>query len=105
MNNYIGVRKVKPVEDYKLLLTFSNGEQRLFDMKPFLNKGIFKELRDMELFQTAHVSFDTVGWDNDADFDPEVLYMDSKRITGKKYTPVKMPLSSAAEPRAKYRRK
>jgi hypothetical protein len=105
MNNYIGVKKVKTLEDYKLLLTFSNGEQRVFDMKPFLRKGIFKELRDAELFRTAHVSFDTVGWDNEADFDPEVLYAGSKRMTAKKYSSVGVAFNSAAEPRVKYKRK
>ncbi len=71
---YFSVKKVEPRDDYFLLLTFENGERRLFDMKPYLNKGIFKELRDVELFNTAHVSFNSVSWDNEADFDPEALY-------------------------------
>lgn len=105
MNNYIGVKKVKPVDDYQLLLTFSNGETRLFDMKPYMNKGIFKELKNIEMFRTAHVSFDTVGWNNDADFDPEVLFAHSKKINVRKYSLRSASLNSAAEPYAKYRKK
>jgi len=105
MSNYIGVKKVKPVDDYQLLLTFSNGEKRLFDMKPFLNKGIFKELRNIEMFRTAHVNFDTVGWDNDADFDPEVLYTAGKKVRDEKYSSGKVSLNSTAEPRVKYRKR
>ena len=41
---YLAVKEVKPVENYLLLLTFENGEVRKFDMKPFLETGIFREL-------------------------------------------------------------
>jgi len=102
---YPSVKKVKSVEDYKLLLTFSNGEKRMFDMKPYLTKGLFKQLKDVALFNTAHVSFDTVEWDNEADFDPEVLYAQSKKVNEKKYGKRNYPLSSAAEPRGKYGKK
>jgi hypothetical protein len=43
---YISIKEVKPVKDYLLHLTFENGEKRQFDMKPYLNTGIFKELKD-----------------------------------------------------------
>ena len=42
--------KVEPLEDYKLLLTFDNNEKRIKDMKPYLNRGIFKKLRDINFF-------------------------------------------------------
>ena len=71
---YFSVKKVEPKTDYTLILTFENGERRSFDMKPYLDKGIFRELHDIEMFNTAHVSFNTVAWDNEADFDPEALY-------------------------------
>ena len=105
MNAYFGVKKVIPVEDYQLLLTFSNGEKCLFDMKPYLNKGIFKELRNVSMFNTAYVNFDTVEWNNEADFDPEVLYSYSKKIKGAKYSIPSSRLTIAAEPRATYRKK
>ena len=80
MSSYFAIKEVKAIEDYKLILTFSNGEKRLFDMAPHLNKGIFKELRNVSMFNTAHVSFDTVEWANEADFDPETLYLKSTKI-------------------------
>ena len=55
-------------------------------MKPYLGKGIFKDLNNKKLFNTARVSFDTVEWDNDADIDPETLYYESKNF--KKEEPV-----------------
>jgi hypothetical protein len=77
---YLAVKEVKPVENYFLLLTFENGEVRKFDMKPFLETGIFKELKDQSIFNTVRTSFDSVEWDNEADIDPEILYRDSVLI-------------------------
>lgn len=74
---YLAIVDVKPLQNYKLLLTFENGEKRTFDMKPYLDKGIFRELKDEKIFKTVRVSFDSIEWSNDADIDPEVLYEDS----------------------------
>ncbi len=71
---YLSIVNVKPLKDSQLLLTFENGEKRIFDMKPYLNKGIFKELRDEKMFRSVRVSFDSIEWSNQADIDPEVLY-------------------------------
>ena len=71
---YIGITAVVPQENYILYLTFENGEQKYLDMKPYLNRGVFKELADIDVFNTARVSFDTVAWTNEIDLAPEVLY-------------------------------
>jgi len=77
---YLGVKEVKPLAGNKLLLIFENDEERIMDMNPFLDKGIFKELRDSKIFNTVHVSFDTIEWENGADLCPEVLYKESTSI-------------------------
>ena len=74
---YLSVKEVKTLNEYKLLLTFENGEVRLFDMSPYLEKGVFRELKDLSLFKSARVSFDTVEWENEVDIDTETLYEDS----------------------------
>ncbi len=77
---YLSVKNVVPQENYMLLLTFENDEQRRFDVKPYLDAGVFRELRDVELFNTVRVCFDTVEWKNEADLDPEFLYRNSVRV-------------------------
>jgi hypothetical protein len=77
---YLAIKDVKPQDNYLLLLTFENGEKRQFDMKPYLDFGIFQELKDLKLFKTVKTSFDSIEWDNAADFDPEVLYQKSLKI-------------------------
>lgn len=71
---YLAVVEVKPLDDYKLELTFENREIRIFDMKPYLDKGIYKELKDESKFKSVRVSFDSIEWCNQADIDPEFLY-------------------------------
>lgn len=71
---YLAITEVKPLKNYQLLITFENGEQKIFDMKPYLNNGIFKELKNEELFNSVKVSFDTIEWKNKADIDPELVY-------------------------------
>ena len=71
------VSQVIPLPDHTLSLTFTTGEVRTFDMKPYLDTGIFQELKTDSLFQTARVNFGTVEWQNGADFDPESLYAES----------------------------
>ena len=77
---YLAVKDVAVGNNYQLILTFENGEIRQLDMNPYLDKGIFKELRDLEIFNTVKVSFDTIEWANEADLDPEFLYNCSVRI-------------------------
>ena len=77
---YVAVKGVKPIGNYNLILTSSNGEKRQFDMNPHIDKGIFQELRELSMFNTVRLSFDTIEWENEADLDPEVLYKDSVKV-------------------------
>jgi hypothetical protein len=90
---YPGVIKVEATDEHKLILTFDNGECRLFDMVPYLHVGRYVELRDIDVFKLVSVSFDTVEWENGVDIDPEFLYAKSKQIV----TPVGQR-SSVREP-------
>ncbi len=73
----MSVPNVETLEDYTLLLTFDTNETRIFNVKPYLEKGIFKELKYLKAFTSVRVDFDTIPWSNGADLDPEVLYEDS----------------------------
>ena len=52
--------KVEPLNDYKLLLTFDNNEKRIKDMKPYLNKGIFKKIKDINVFNSVEIKYGTL---------------------------------------------
>lgn len=75
--------KVVPLDDYKLRLFFSNGEVKIYDIKPLLQKKTFEILRDKSLFSKVRIEHRAAMWNftgnelDDIDIDPEVLYWDS----------------------------
>jgi hypothetical protein len=75
---YLSVITVKPLKDYEIELTFENNEVKIFDMKRYIETGIFKKLKDKELFNRVKISFDSIEWPGGIDLDPEILYKRSK---------------------------
>lgn len=71
------IKKVKANDDFTLLLEFTNNEIKLFNAKPYLEKGIFRELNDINLFKTARVFDGTVQWIHEQDLCPDTLYLKS----------------------------
>ena len=75
------VKSVQPRHDYKLLLTFNNDERKLFDVKPYLHKGIFTVLEDYTIFSQVKPFNGSILWPGDLDLCPDTLYEDSVLIT------------------------
>ena len=71
------VTAVKAEKNYMLLLEFSNGERKMFDVSPYIGKGIFAALADEAAFQNVKVFLGSIQWANGADFCPDTLYLDS----------------------------
>ncbi len=72
------VKQVTPGSDYTLVIVFDNGEKKVFDVKPYLDKGVFHELRDLSLFNSVKPFLGSVRWKNEQDFCPDMLYVESK---------------------------
>ena len=77
------VVQVLPCEDHTVFVYFSDGKIVRYDVKPLLNKGVFRALQDMDIFmQRCKIMNDTLAWDisgkddpaNCIDIDPETLY-------------------------------
>ena len=71
---YLSVIKAKPLNNYKLELTFENKEIKIFDVRPYLDTGLFKTLKNENFFKMVRVSYDSIEWPNGVDLDPEILY-------------------------------
>ena len=69
---------VQPLNDYILEITFSNGEKKKFDVKPYLKFKIFKELEDEKKFKKVKIAGLSIEWENGADICPDELYYNSK---------------------------
>lgn len=68
------VKEVHPNDDYTLLLTFADGEKKIYDARPLLNKPIYSQLKSLPFFLSAKAEYDTVVWSDDVDIAPEHLY-------------------------------
>jgi hypothetical protein len=71
------VRDVVARDDYRLEITFTNGEVRVFDCSHLLGFGVFTEFQDVNYFKQARVEGGTVVWPHEQDICPDTLYEDS----------------------------
>ncbi len=73
------VKNVRPGENYTLHLIFDNGEEGVFDVSPYLSKGIFAQLKDSSIFNSVKPFLGSIQWVNGLDLCPDTLYLDSIR--------------------------
>jgi hypothetical protein len=75
------VKFVEPKPNCQLLLHFTNGEYRVFDMQPYLKYPVFSKLSNEHIFNLARVEYGTVTWPGDIDIAPETLYNGSVSVS------------------------
>lgn len=90
------ITEVAANDDFTLTISFDNGEKRLYDMRPILEKGtVFAPFTDIENFRRVYIddqhciSWDidpnvdsNEVWNNKVDLCPDVCYIDSVPIGG-----------------------
>lgn len=70
---YWDVKKVKPLDDYRLYVEIEDGRSGIFDVKPYLDKGVFRELKDVHYFNQVDIFFGAITWPHEQDIAPETL--------------------------------
>lgn len=73
---------VKPLEDYKVYIEFSNGEKRIFDVKPYLSTPFYAPLENPDAFKKVFVNDITIQWANGRDISPHELFEYSHPCNG-----------------------
>ncbi|MBR3621899.1 MAG: DUF2442 domain-containing protein [Selenomonadaceae bacterium] len=71
------LQSVKPLSDHRLLLSFANGETKIFDVTPYIIGSWMGELANEEYFRSVQIHPllpDTVMWPNEQDIAPHELY-------------------------------
>ena len=73
------IEKVIPLDAYKLLLSYETGENKVFEVAPYIAGDWFGELRDQNYFKTVHLTANGAGieWANGQDISPHELYEQS----------------------------
>jgi Protein of unknown function (DUF2442) len=75
------VIQVEPLPDFTLRLFFDSGEVKCFDVRPYLEKGIFAELKNIQYFKQVKPFFGGVQWLHEQDFSADTLYLESQTDT------------------------
>ena len=70
---FVEVIKAEYVDNYRIRLWFNNSVTKVVDLKSSLKGVVFEPLKDLEFFKRITVKFNTVEWENGADFAPEYL--------------------------------
>ena len=69
--------RVIPLDQYLLKITFDNGEDRIFDVKPYIQGSWYGELSDPAYFKSVFPNGFSVEWANGQDLCPDELYYSS----------------------------
>jgi hypothetical protein len=68
------------LENYRIKVTLSNGRKGVFDVRPYLGRGIFRELKDYNYFRRARIELGTITWPNEQDFSPETIEIKMEKM-------------------------
>ncbi|MDO8812344.1 MAG: DUF2442 domain-containing protein [Gallionella sp.] len=70
---YWDVIAVKPLSDYRIQVEVADGRKGIFDVKPYLDRGVFRELKDVHYFNQVGIVYGAVTWPHEQDIAPETL--------------------------------
>ena len=76
----IKVTQCEPMPGYKLKVTCSDGATGIFDMSRYVDRGMFKPLKDPQTFDRVRLAFGVPSWPGDIDIAAERVRSDMQII-------------------------
>jgi hypothetical protein len=70
---YWDVKLVKPLENHRIYVEIENGAKGIFDLTPYLDRGVFRELRNPHYFNQVGIVSGAVTWPHEQDIAPDTL--------------------------------
>ena len=74
------VTVVKPLADFCIYVETVDGRKGVFDLKPYLDHGVLRELRNEHYFNQVGILFGAVTWPHEQDIAPETLLADMRPL-------------------------
>ncbi|WP_089724168.1 DUF2442 domain-containing protein [Candidatus Thiosymbion oneisti] len=68
--------KAIPLDDYKIEILTNSGVSGIFDVKPYLKGGAFKELIDVSYFKLVRPAHHGISWPHEQDFSSDTIVWD-----------------------------
>ena len=78
---YWDVNVIKPKFSYRIYVEIADGEKGLFDLKAYLNKGVFKELKNINYFNQVGILFGAITWHSIITLQKGILKKDASKIS------------------------
>ena len=74
------VKTVRPLPEHRLYVELKDGRCGIFDLAPYLEHGVFQELKDTAYFQRVGIQHGAVTWPHDQDIAPETLLAEMQPV-------------------------
>ena len=74
------IKEARVIDNYNIHIHFENGEQKIFDLKPYLDYPVFLPLKRLEQLNDFKIVDGTIEWDCGADLSPDTFYHESKPV-------------------------
>lgn len=71
---------VKPLPNFCIYVEIQDGRKGIFDLTPYLEHGVFRELRDVHYFNQVGILYGAVTWPNEQDIAPETLIAEMRLV-------------------------
>lgn len=70
------IKSAKYAGEFRVLLRFEDGCQKVVDLSPYLDGEVFEPLKDKAYFASFSLNAEpqTIVWENGDDFSPDFLY-------------------------------
>lgn len=74
------INNLSVLDDFKLFLVFENGEKKIFNLSPYLEKGVFRELRNINYLRQVRNEGFFISWPNEQDLSSDTLYLEGCNV-------------------------
>ena len=68
------ISEIIPLSEVTLKVVFENGDVKICNISQFMEKGVFKELKDESIFKRLKNTGFSVEWPNEIDLSSDTLY-------------------------------
>jgi hypothetical protein len=76
----VRITSVEPLVGYKLKIELSNGKKGVFDVSPYIDKGVFNELKEQSYFCSVRPAFGGIMWPHEQDFSADTVEYELQEI-------------------------
>jgi hypothetical protein len=70
----IKIKNIEVEDNYFLIVEFADGNVKRVSIEPYLNRGIFKQLKNTQYFKMVKNNGYFISWPNDQELSADTLY-------------------------------